>query len=452
MVKLYQSPINKGMKFSKLLKKILTEETDESEGKIATTVDVGGQEESGGFCEHNPAINKFAFENPVNMFIVFAFVLFTIQKPWGVVMDEFMNFMTWWFTDAAKKLSDSPESDISYGSEESFGKFPLQIGTKGRYLREFWNNRVKIYNDIKALKEGRGSLDKDSKVIISNLADTFENKDKSSKEIETHEKILISLEETLNSPEYLVFRYLCGLTGLGAPKAGFVTQLLLGKMGCVDSVNTNVYKSFFPSATWTPDGTAKSVGIEKTGPHAGTYSPASERSMAGYAYFIKYIQHMYSNDERIKDISRMMWDDWCEVIARKMIFATAGKKNLSNQLIFIKQNTGKGVLMKPYERTVKSEPYIDRWLKREPASGHRISREHETSVTGARELASQFPESKQFMNDEEALFEMYKKMYNEETEEPKKVEPKKVVPKKSLKQEPVKQTGEYLEISVPDKV
>lgn len=439
------------MKFGNLLKKIITEE------KIATTVDVGGQEETGGFCEHNPAINKFAFENPVHMFMVLAFVLFTMQKPWSVVTEGFIEFLTWWFTDAASKLQQNPSrTDIEYPKNASYSKYVNRFGENNSFMIGFWNNRVKIFEDLKALKEGTGSLDKDAKVIITNLAGTFKNKNQSSQDKEVHDSILLSLEDTLNSPEYLVFRYLCGLSGLGTPKAGFVTQLLLGKMGCVDSVNTNIYKSFFPSATWDAKGknSAKSVGLERSGKMKGKFSNPTETKMAGYAYFLNYLQHMYSNDKHVKDVSRMMWDDWCEIIARKMIYAT-NKGGLKDQQIFIKHITGGGATIDPYQHDKRSGAGIDKWKQQTP-SGFRVSKEHETSFTNARDIAaqarSQFPESKQFMNDEEALFEMYKKMYNEETEEPKKVEPKKVVSKKSSKQEPVKQTGEYLEITVPDKV
>lgn len=433
------------MKFSKIVKRLLGEET------VATTVDVGGQEESGGFCEHNPAINKFAFENPVHMFIVFAFVLFTMQKPWGSVVNTFMDFMTWWFTDAAKKLYDNPSAEISYGRDMSFASQPNHaFGQGSKNLIEFWNNRAKIFDDLTALKQGRGSLDKDAKVIITNLASTFEHDDKTPEEKKVHDKILVSLEDTLQSPEYLVFRYLCGLSGLGAPKAGFVTQLIMGKMGCVDSVNTRVYKSFFPSATWDDSGTARSISREKTGKSVGKFAPAKENTMAGYVYFLKYLEHMYSNSENIVDVSRMMWDDWCEIIAQKMIFSTT-RGNLENQLIFVKHKTGEGAKMKPYERSARTDKDIDKWMKGGPTTGHRISREHETSLTDTRDMAtqarSQFPESTQFMNDEEQLFEMYKKMYSEETKVPKKVDPK-----KSSKEEPIKQKGEYLEITVPDKV
>lgn len=434
------------MKFSKLIKKLLKEE------KVATTVELGGQEETGGFCEHNPAINKFAFENPVHMFMVLAFVLFTMQKPWSVVTEGFVEFLTWWFTDAAKKLHDNPSrTDIEYPKDASYAKYVNRFGQNNSFMIGFWNNRVKIFEDLKSLKSGKGSLDKDAKVIITSLADTFSDKDKTPEEKKVHNSILLSLEETLHSPEYLVFRYLCSLDGLGAPKAGFVTQLILGKMGCVDSVNTNIYKSFFPSATWDPKtSSARSVGIEKSGKMQGTFANPAERSMAGYAYFLKYLQHMYSNDEHVRDVSRMMWDDWCEIIARKMIFAT-NKGGLKDQQIFIKHVTGGGASIDPYQHDKRSGEGIDKWKKESP-SGHRVSREHETSLTNARDIAaqarSQYPESVEFMkNDEESLFEMYKKIYNEEITEPKKLDPK-----KSSKKEPVKQTGEYLEITVPDKV
>ena len=431
------------MKFSKLLKRFLKEE------KVATTVKIGAQEETGGFCEHNPTINKFAFENPVHMFMVLAFVLFTMQKPWSVVTEGFIEFLTWWFTDAANKLQQNPSrTDIEYPKDASYAKYVNRFGANNSFMIGFWNNRVKIFEDLKALKEGRGSLDKDAKIIITNLADSFDNEDQSKKEKEIHDSILLSLEDTLNSPEYLVFRYLCGLDGLGAPKAGFVTQLILGKMGCVDSVNTNIYKSFFPSATWDPKtSSARSVGIEKSGKMQGTFANPAEKSMAGYAYFLKYLQHMYSNDKKVKDISRMMWDDWCEIIAQKMIYAT-NKGGLKDQQIFIKHITGGGSSIDPYQHDKRSGAGIDKW-KQQPSSGYRVSKEHETSFTNARDIASQarsqYPESKQYSNDEEALFEMYKKMYNEEIEEFKKT-------KKSSDKKPIKKTGEYLEITVPDKL
>jgi hypothetical protein len=435
------------MRFNKIIRNLLNEE---KEKKIATTVDIGGQEETGGFCEHNPAINRFAFENPVHMFMVLAFVLFTMQKPWSVVIEGFIEFLTWWFTDAASKLQENPSrEDITYPKDASYAKYVNRYGPNNNYLIGFWNNRVQIFENLKALKEGRGSLDKEAKIIITNLADTFDNKHQTPEEEEIHNSILLSLEDTLNSPEYLVFRYLCSLDGLGAPKAGFVTQLILGKMGCVDSVNTNIYKSFFPSATWDPKtSSARSVGIEKSGKMQGTFSNPAERSMAGYAYFLKYLQHMYSNDEHIRDVSRMMWDDWCEIIARKMIYAT-NKGGLKDQQIFIKHITGGGASIDPYQHDVRSGHGIDKWKKEAP-SGFRVSREHETSLTGARDIAaqarSQFPESTQFMNDEEQIFEMYKKIYKEEKESKKKYS------KNSSKEEPIKQTGEYLEITVPDKI
>jgi len=442
------------MKFGKLLKKIITEEIYRPDGN---TVEIGGQEETGGFCEHNPAINRFAFENPVHMFMVLAFVLFTMQKPWSVVTEGFVEFLTWWFTDAAKKLQTNPSAtDIQYPKDASYAKYVNRFGQNNSFMIGFWNNRVKIFEDLKALKEGKGSLDKDAKIIITNLADTFDTENQSKEDKKIHDSILVSLEDTLHSPEYLVFRYLCSLDGLGAPKAGFVTQLLLGKMGCVDSVNTNIYKTFFPSATWDPKtSSARSVGIEKSGKMAGTFSNPAERSMAGYAYFLKYLQHMYSNDEHTRDVSKMMWDDWCEIIARKMIYAT-NKGGLKDQQIFIKHVGGGGSTIDSYQHDKRSGAGIDKWKKEAP-SGFRVSKEHETSFTNARDIAaqarSQFPESTQFMmNDEEALFEMYKKMYTEETEETVTKEPKKADPKKSSKKEPVKQTGDYLEITVPDKV
>ena len=159
-----------------------------------------------GFCLHNPQINKFAQENSTQMFMVLAFVLYTIQKEWQIVRQTFPDFLKWVFEEAI------PKDNWDYRGQ-SFSKYAHILGmhkvyspNEASHMRKLWEQKNTIYSTVMSLLSGK---------VSTSLTD---------------------------SSEFEIFKYLMeNVSGLGAVKAAFASQLIIGKFGCIDSVNTRAY-------------------------------------------------------------------------------------------------------------------------------------------------------------------------------------------------------------------
>ena len=115
-----------------------------------------------GFCLHNPKINQFAKENSTQMFIVFAFVFYTIQKEWQIVHHTFPEFLKWLFEEAI------PQDNWNY-EHKPFHKFANLLApsndpqyANASYLQELWPKKNEIYSNIMALDKSSSSSLSDS--------------------------------------------------------------------------------------------------------------------------------------------------------------------------------------------------------------------------------------------------------------------------------------------------
>ena len=250
-----------------------------------------------GFCLHNPKINQFAKENSTQMFIVFAFVFYTIQKEWQIVHHTFPEFLKWLFEEAI------PQDNWNY-EHKPFHKFANLLApsndpqyANASYLQELWPKKNEIYSNIMA-------LDKSSSSSLS------------------------------DSSEFEIYKYIINnIRGLALAKAAFATQLILGKFGCIDSVNTAAYDALIrkdieqkgdkSAFTLQTRKVKKRPVLDAEGKEIqdAVIKKASGVSMRGYIDFLKALQDLYGDD-----ISKILWNDWCEIVGQKVVKAGTGKK------------------------------------------------------------------------------------------------------------------------------
>ncbi|MEI7486603.1 MAG: hypothetical protein WCJ72_04200 [Chryseobacterium sp.] len=258
--------------------------------------------EVSGFCLHNPEINAFAQKNSTNMFIVFAFVFYTVQKEWQIVHQTFPDFLKWVFEDAIYKTKKDKPNAWNY-ADQSFVKYANLLGGKkiknATYLEKLWAKKDTIYKEIKNL------IDKNE--ITSRFS---------------------------GSSDFKIFEYIVNnIDGLAAVKGAFATQLIIGKYGCVDSVNMRAYdkmirddikkdpkKSGFSLTTKKSKTKKDALGnfINITDKEGNALNNTKVKSgnvgLKGYVGFLDTLQELYNDSS-----SKQLWDDWCKIVNDKII-------------------------------------------------------------------------------------------------------------------------------------
>jgi tRNA nucleotidyltransferase/poly(A) polymerase len=276
--------------FNKLYKELM--EVWSPEYKIQ----IPKKDKDSGFCEYNPKINKFSFESPDKMFIVVAFVMFTMQTSWYNVVEQFPEFIKWFFENALKNkkivsnINPPGTGHMIMSPKKSVGG----PSDKLSYVFEAWTNRKKIYD---------------------------------------------KLGEYRNDPVEMYIWILENIKGLGMPKAGFLVQLITGRLGCVDSINSKIY------------GTEIKTGVS-----------GNLRSTGNMEKIINYIT--FSDP-----ISKILWDDWCEIVARKTDFnlpdpGSKGKQKPENMNITTIDKNDNRVAQTPYFRNRGNTERLKREIKR----------------------------------------------------------------------------------------
>lgn len=251
-----------------------------------------------GFCLHNTEINKFALENATQMFIVFAFVLYTIQKEWQVVHHTFPNFMKWVFEEAIHKDDWDYQGTPFANLNHLMGGGRNKSKTSAPFLRELWLSKDRIFDAIKTLHAGA----------------------------------------TPNSPmsdssEFKIFKYILNnVNGLGIVKSAFAAQLIIGKFGCIDSVNMRAYRSIIDKDI---ESKGKKSSFKKI-PRQGKFGTLTDKAgnpvfdyevkpsgvgLVGYVDFLQALEQIYGDN-----ISQVLWNDWCRIVGQKIVKAGSGDK------------------------------------------------------------------------------------------------------------------------------
>lgn len=303
---------------------------------------------SSGFCIHQPQIKSFALENDVNMAILISFVFFSMQKQWTDVKFSFDDFIQWILTTDKKSRSSPKTTDWRYDSSVSFSSMINRIGPGAVFIKELWKNKTKTYNDI-------------MEIIDSNKGRTPEDK------LNTSIKVWYRLQQ---------------LTGLGPTKAAFTVQLMLGQLGCIDSINSVVYQSLAPDSLFTKK-TNKEGDLTLSMKTATKDPKTKELNKTGKKIAEGYLQFLKSLEDAMKiDISKNLWDVWCDIVAFKIQHSNTKSERGSIGIVLPDRSIADTM---PYGKSVKNEKQIDKYKEMLGIpTGFDVSRDHAEIVTGVR--------------------------------------------------------------------
>lgn len=245
--------------FDKLYTSLLTEAKE----ILSKNFQLGKEKEfsASSFCTRNPEINNFAFTSPKNMFIVMAFVFFTMQRDWPDVSVRFPLFLKWFFEKVLDKNDEI--QDITYNSDEPFivgaTVKTRSFGNAHVRLAYIWNNRNTIFKELSDRRENEFDM---------------------------------------------LFWILDNIDGLGLVKSGFLIQLITGKYGCIDSINAKVLNKILSSTDFD---------IKKSDIHSKKDNK-TKRAIRGYVDAVNHLT------------SKVLWDDWCDIVAMKIQLANPSKQ------------------------------------------------------------------------------------------------------------------------------
>jgi len=327
-----------------------------------------------GFCKYNPLINEYAQYSPDQLANVFMFVIGTQQMRWYDVVPKFpllMNFV---------HKNDGLLTDINYlgmvtnkkGKRMPNYDFPgfgqLVMGFRKHAIDYLWKNRQKIYSSFNPL---------------------FKDYNNSSG---------LKKEEAL----FNIYLEALKLPGFALPKAAFATQLIIGRLGCIDSINLNIYKGIskkFNILTPSEEG-FKTPGVTAAGKKALQArefdSNIIQLTSGGVKLAKKYVEFLRQIAEETDavDISRKLWDSWVELVAKKI--------NIKDDLKVIMPDGSEHVVPNDYSKSTKD-------AERNPAAAFR--KKYIGKITGP-EVSRQHHVPTMYENKEDRLlFENWSKYF-----------------------------------------
>lgn len=250
-------------------------------------------EEQSGFCLYNPKINEFAIQSPETLAETLLFVFGTMQTPWPKFAPYFRFLMDMVqngddvaaFTDAGNKskradlirriyLDANGVDEASLSEEQKIylekavsGTVMMASTPKAEYFNTTWENRNMIYDTIAPLvaKQQGEAGDLESSELL---------------------ELYISLLK---------------LPGLQKAKAGFAVQMLTGKMGCIDSIWSKIWKATDPAISAMVTQTLKGR------------AEGSEENIRKHAK--QYVDLLKAIKEGSGLGSKELWDAWTEQVA-----------------------------------------------------------------------------------------------------------------------------------------
>tara|TARA_R110000824_G_scaffold270827_1_gene459273 strand:- start:163 stop:1131 length:969 start_codon:yes stop_codon:yes gene_type:complete len=183
---------------------------------------------------------------------------------------------------------------------------------------------------------------------------------------------------TIEKEEAMFSIYLKFLTvpGLGLPKAAFASQLIIGRLGCIDSINLNIYKGLDPEGKLIKTDKDGKVGFKTAGKKLDTSSNLYRITKGGvelaqkYVEFLKQIADMNSTTEA--NISKSLWDTWVEIVAKKI--------NLDGDLEVVMPGGKRFKIPNDYSKKASkgdsdhAGKFRDKWMGK--ITGKDVSRQH----------------------------------------------------------------------------
>lgn len=265
-------------------------EQEEGEEKGANVLDLGKELDSG-FCQFNPLINQYAQYSPENLAEMLIFVVATQQQRWYDVVPKFPLLMQHvkendGLLDPETATVDD-KGKLRYQIPKAFGQ--LALGFRKNAIQEIWENREQTFATMKPLFNKYNNAGEDS----------------------------IAREEAM----FQIYLELIKTKGLGLPKAAFASQLIIGRLGCIDSINLNLYKGLDPEGKLitydkkTGKPSFKTPGVSKRGGIIQV-TKGGIKLAERYVDFLKEIANLTRSTEA--KISQQLWDSWVELVSLKI--------------------------------------------------------------------------------------------------------------------------------------
>ena len=326
-------------------RKYLKEEEEETEEQEANILDLRKELDSG-FCEYNPLINQHAQYSPDNLAEMLIFVVATQQMRWFDVVPKFPELMH--YIKVNDGLLDPETMYTDERTGKTFYKIPknisqLTLGPRKNAIEHIWQHRSEIYS------------------TLSPLFNTYNNAGEDT----------IAKEESI----FEIYLELIKTPGLGLPKAAFASQLIIGRLGCIDSINMNLYKGLDPGGeliTYDKLGNPKfkTPGMSKKGGKIISATKGGVKLAEKYVEFLKTIATLTKTTEA--KISQQLWDSWVELVALKI--------NKKGDVNVIMPGGEKYVVPNDYSKSVKdaevnpSAAFRKKWIGN--ISPEKISSQH----------------------------------------------------------------------------
>jgi hypothetical protein len=292
---------------------------------------------SNGFLRDQPDIARFAMANPENLASVIIFVLLTIRADFQQVMHDFPVIMMKLHTKFANKnpspqewqdelnnmektLSSktNPAKHDNEGFSKGFGLSTTAFGFKNKGIPLVWSNRQQIFSAIKGMA---GNIQKDGEPFGADV-------------VKMHKYLTQSI------------------TGLAPIKAAFVVQLIVGKLGCIDMHNVNLYSQYAKYMKAT--GPAKDSGkydklhgqLDPT-----TFSGKSEKDIQNYIGVLKALEKEGAGTVKL-------WDIWTNFVAHNYTNQDTGHSTYDSTSPFAGQTTDPNdPLVQRFEKMAKNPEF-----------------------------------------------------------------------------------------------
>lgn len=290
-----------------------------------------------GFCYYNPLINSYAQESPENLAEMLIFVVSTQQQRWYDVVPKFPILMKY-----IKENDGLLEPGVDYQEFPQPIKM-LILGFRKKAIDSMWRNRETIYSRVMPL--------------ISKYNGAKTNS--------------LQKEEAM----FEIYLEFLQLYGLALPKAAFASQLIIGRLGCIDSINLNIYKGLDPEGKLLKVDTGNRLTFKRPGTkpaESGLYqiTAGGVKLAKRYVEFLQQIATMNQTTEA--NISRSLWDTWVEIVAKKI--------NLQGDLEIIMPNGEKYKIPNDYSKRMSKDDadlsgkYREKYMGK--ITGKDVSRQH----------------------------------------------------------------------------
>ena len=201
-----------------------------------------------GFCKYNPQINEWVKESPENLAETILFVYATQRTDWPTVMQFFPHLMEWinledsnaeaanpsgWSAPRNRKMREAYpmyKSSGLVGSGTGFGSPKAYLISRDLLKHEHYREMpteelVNISNGISK---------------VSAVPSTKTYFELWSQRQKIYDNMIGPLKSSETNPLDVMAIFL-SIKGLGLAKAGFATQMVTGKLGCVDSINSRMF-------------------------------------------------------------------------------------------------------------------------------------------------------------------------------------------------------------------